>query len=1036
MFIADLHIHSRYSRATSSACEPIQLDYWARRKGLHLIASGDFTHRVYREQLRQSLLPAEEGVFVLDPQLRIKEAGVANDAILPRFVISGEISSIYKDKGKVRKVHNLICLPDFESAEKLSQSLEGLGCNLHSDGRPIIGLSSHDLLELTLAANDQALFIPAHIWTPHFSLFGAYSGYDAIEECFGDLTPNIYALETGLSSDPQMNHRLSSLDDYALVSNSDAHSPAKLAREANIFNCELSYPNLFQALKIKHSPDFWGTLEFFPEEGKYHWDGHRECKYSGDPAAIIAHDNICPICGKKVTLGVSHRVEELADRPADYQAVNARPDQKLVPLMEAIAACMEMTTAAKKVQHQYEKLLGSIGAELFILREAPLAQIEQESSSLIAEGISRLRQGQIKLIPGYDGEFGKVTIFSKEEINELKGQSSLFDMAAYPYQEQTIPDLMAATVTAGENPDELRKNSKQTADLADGLNQKQWQAAKSAARDIVVIAGPGTGKTKTLVERIIHLLEQGTPAEKIIAVTFTVKAARELKQRISNRINDPKKVKSMHIGTFHALARQMLKADNQEKILINQYSAQILAQEIIDKFQLKLTPAKLLRMISAEKNMLKKELSKEIYQAYQQKLAAYQAQDFDDLLTNALVLAKSNPQLTQGAHLLLDEFQDINDLQYQLLEAWNKTAVSLFLIGDPDQSIYGFRGAKASVISGFLQDHPHAQKITLTDNYRSTKDILACAASLFADDSAHIQAKRDLSLPVLRVDAQSPLSEGIFIAREIERLIGGIDMITAHQHKDNSQNSISPADIAVVYRTHKQAEHIAYCLETAGIPYTISGREDYLADEQIQLCLAFFRLLKDPHDQLARMNCQKKIDQKKLSLLEENFMEIVNQAKPLDLIEEWIDKNYLSGNPAMEKLKNSALLYPSIGEFLDSILLGEESDIIRNSSQAIMDSVSLMTLHAAKGLEFPVVFIAGIKEGLLPFHGTDSEDDFEEEKRLFYVGMTRAKDQLFLLGGPPESSLLTKIPADLFKSLAADKPRGPRSTQMSLFEEK
>ncbi|MEA5004129.1 MAG: endonuclease Q family protein, partial [Christensenella sp.] len=285
MFIADLHIHSKYSRATSKECVPEYLDLWARRKGIDLLGTGDFTHPAWREELKEKFIPAEEGLYRLKHDYRIAET-VGGDAS-PRFVVSGEISSIYKKNGRVRKVHNVILLPSVEKAEALSKHLELIG-NLHSDGRPILGLDSHNLLEITLDICPEAIFIPAHIWTPHFSLFGAYSGFDTIEECFEDLTPYIHALETGLSSDPPMNWRLSALDRFTMVSNSDAHSPANLAREANIFNTELSYPSVARALANRDTDEFYGTLEFFPEEGKYHNDGHRNCKVCFTPEETIA----------------------------------------------------------------------------------------------------------------------------------------------------------------------------------------------------------------------------------------------------------------------------------------------------------------------------------------------------------------------------------------------------------------------------------------------------------------------------------------------------------------------------------------------------------------------------------------------------------------------------------------------------------------------------------------------------------------------------------------------------------------------------
>lgn len=366
MFIADLHIHSRFSRATSRDGDAPHLDWWARRKGIGLVGTGDFTHPAWRAELHEQLEPAGEGVYTLKAEYRLPDAQ-PGDA--PRFVVTGEISSIYKRHGRTRKVHNVILLPSLEAADELAARLEAIG-NIRSDGRPILGLDSRDLLELTLDACPDAEFIPAHIWTPHFSMFGAFSGFDTMEECFDDLTPHIHAVETGLSSDPPMNWRVSALDGLTLVSNSDAHSPSKLGREANLIEGERDYPALMRA--IRTGEGFAGTIEFFPEEGKYHLDGHRNCGVCLTPAETAARGGLCPVCGKKLTIGVEHRVEELADRPAGFRPADAKPFESLAPLPEAIAASTGVSPAAKKTVQLYEKMLAELGDEFTILRQTPI----------------------------------------------------------------------------------------------------------------------------------------------------------------------------------------------------------------------------------------------------------------------------------------------------------------------------------------------------------------------------------------------------------------------------------------------------------------------------------------------------------------------------------------------------------------------------------------------------------------------------------------------------------------------------------------
>lgn len=402
--IADLHIHSRYSMATSKDGTPENLELWARKKGISILGTGDFTHEKWREELKDSMVSAEDGFYKLKDEKRLPEAERMKDQTV-RFVVSGEISCIYKKNGKTRKAHHLILLPGLEEAEKMANKLEKIG-NIHSDGRPILGLDSRDLLEIMLEASPEGIFIPAHIWTPHFSVLGAKSGFDSLEECFEDLTPYIHALETGLSSDPPMNWRISSLDQYQLVSNSDAHSPSKIGREANLLDIELSYEGLSRALC--RGEGLLGTVEFFPEEGKYHYDGHRKCEVCLTPEEAEKMGNICPVCGKKLTMGVEHRVEQLADRKYGYRKENAKEFESLVPLAEVIASCMGYSSGSKKVQSCYENMLEKLGPEFEILRRVPAEDIKAVFDENVAAAIEGIRQKKVKKIPGFDGKYGKI----------------------------------------------------------------------------------------------------------------------------------------------------------------------------------------------------------------------------------------------------------------------------------------------------------------------------------------------------------------------------------------------------------------------------------------------------------------------------------------------------------------------------------------------------------------------------------------------------------------------------------------------------
>lgn len=421
-FIADLHIHSRYSRATSRGMSPEAVSKWSQLKGISVIGTGDFTHPAWVMELREKLEPAGNGLFRLKKKFRpdgIPDSCRANVF----FLLSAEISCIYSKNEKLRKIHSIILAPDFESVLKINNRLSKIG-NLSADGRPILGMDAKRLLKIVVDSSTDAMLVPAHAWTPHFSIFGSASGFDSLEECFEDLTPNIHAIETGLSSDPKMNWRLSALDRITLISNSDAHSAAKIGREANIFDAEVSYESIIKAIKNKKG--FAGTIEFFPEEGKYHFDGHRTCDVSLSPAETKKHNYLCPVCKKKVTVGVMHRVEELADRKEGFKPSGSPGFCSIVPLPEVIAETLKVGAGSKKVNNEYFKLLEKLGNEFNILMEAPLRDIAEAGSSLLGEAISRMRAGDVRIEPGFDGEYGKVKIFEAVEQRARKGQEMLF----------------------------------------------------------------------------------------------------------------------------------------------------------------------------------------------------------------------------------------------------------------------------------------------------------------------------------------------------------------------------------------------------------------------------------------------------------------------------------------------------------------------------------------------------------------------------------------------------------------------------------
>jgi uncharacterized protein (TIGR00375 family) len=428
-FIADLHIHSKFSRATSRDMTLDNIAHWAKIKGLSLVASGDFTHPEWFFLIKEKLEPQGNGFFRLKNILSPANGYLKGMSCQPdevHFVLSTEISFIYSKKGRVRKVHLLLLAPDFESVEKINNRLSGLG-NLRSDGRPILGLDAKHFVRLVAELCPRCVVIPSHIWTPWFSLFGSNSGFDTIEECFEEMTPFIFALETGLSSDPPMNWRLSALDRYALVSNSDAHSPSRLGREANVFDADFSFRGLVDALRSRDPDKFLNTVEFFPEEGKYHYDGHRKCDVLFSPRESLLHKGICPKCGKKLTIGVMHRVEELADREVGTRPPLKIPYQSLIPLNEIIAEAIEKTSECQSVWDIYFRLVREFGDEHRVLTEIPVPELVRFQPERIGQGIDRMRRGAVKIVPGHDGDYGKISLF-EEELPEEKsgGQLALF----------------------------------------------------------------------------------------------------------------------------------------------------------------------------------------------------------------------------------------------------------------------------------------------------------------------------------------------------------------------------------------------------------------------------------------------------------------------------------------------------------------------------------------------------------------------------------------------------------------------------------
>ncbi|HYQ67791.1 UvrD-helicase domain-containing protein [Actinophytocola sp.] len=1044
-FHADLHIHSKYSRACSRDCDLEHLTWWARRKGVTLVGTGDFTHPAWFEHLRENLVPAEPGVFRLREDLDAEIArrlppNLAGRAV--RFMLSVEISTIYKRGEKTRKVHHLVYLPDFDSVATFNAKLGRIG-NLGSDGRPILGLDSRDLLEITLESSEHGYLVPAHLWTPWFAVLGSKSGFDAVEDCYADLADHIFAVETGLSSDPAMNWRVSSLDRYRLVSNSDAHSPPILGRESTVFDTELDYFAVRSALET--GDGLAGTVEFFPEEGKYHVDGHRKCGVRLDPEETRALGGVCPACGKPVTVGVLSRVEELADRPDGHRPDGAPEFHNLVPLPEIMSEIVGTGPKSKKVLAEIDKLTATFGPELSILAEVPPAEFER-GWPLLAEAVTRLRRGEVIRDAGYDGEYGEIRLFEPGELvsrrlvaapdlfaglfdeppvpDELVAEPGLFDdvpeLAARPAPPEPEPEPVVAPEPEPEPapaepfdgpglfddlPESVFHSPAAAGSVLDGLDPDQRAAAGSGPGPLLIIAGPGTGKTRTLTHRIAHLVrEREVPPEQCLAITFTRRAAEEMAERLAVLV--PEQAPALTVATFHSLGVRILREQHANVGLsadfgiADQTTQLVIAEEIAG---------------AEARGLLAARRGGESDHAVEQYLKALRQRDlvdFDDLVNLPLALFEADPALAARYReryrwIWVDEYQDVDDRQYRLLRQLAPPAGNLTAIGDPDQAIYRFRGADVGFFLRFAEDFPTARTVTLTRNYRSSAHILAAAVSMIAPTT--LVRDRELLPMTDHGDAlvgvhhaASERAEAEFVAHTIDRLLGGgafhsFDSGRVESHSD--ARGLGFADFAVLYRTDRQARVVMEALGQAGWPCQ-KRSHDRLADRPgVERLVAELPYVRGP--------IRDRLHTAARNLADDELYPAVELLTPL-----------------AERCGDD------LERFLTELSLGVEVD----TWDPRADRISLLTLHASKGLEFPVVFVVGCADGLLPLRwpGTKpTEEELTEERRLLFVGMTRAQRHLYLSHAGDPSPFLATV--DSTERVGDRQKRRPRDAQLRLL---
>ncbi|OQY17405.1 MAG: hypothetical protein B6I32_00890 [Desulfobacterium sp. 4572_20] len=1070
-FIADLHIHSHYSIATSGSLIPENLDLWARRKGIQVIGTGDIVHPGWCQEIKEKMVPAEDGLYKLKDEYRItKDCLIPSSSQPVRFILSGEISNIYKKNGRVRKVHNLILYSSFDAVKKIQSRLEALG-NISSDGRPILGLPSRDLLEIALEAGDGTVFIPAHIWTPWFSVLGAKSGYDTMEECFGDLTENIFAVETGLSSDPSMNWLCSFLDRYTLVSNSDAHSPEKLGREANLFDAELSYPGIISAMKGDNTNRFLGTIEFFPQEGKYHLDGHRKCGICWTPQETIKHKGICPVCGKKVTVGVLNRVMQLADRADPALRDDKKPFSSLTPLKNLIAEIKGVGANSKAVNKEYEELLGKGGSEFSILLDLPFEQIKEIGDEVLAEGIRRLRNGEVFIEEGYDGKFGRIKVFSLGEVQSLSSQISLFDQS-YEKPDKTrisVEDLHIRVDKKRPEVD-LKESERQFHETTYGItmNSIQKEAVNHYKGPCLILAGPGTGKTLTLTMRIMRLITSwGVDPKNILAITFTNKAAEEVKKRIRDGLDDKSILKKVTVSTFHSFGLSLLKEHahhfgrspgfaifgNEEKAYIFTSSLGVKRRDI-DGVAEQIRLAK--NRMHTPSELENGELAS-LYAAYEDRLKKENAFDIDDLVVCPVRLLRDSSntrEIVQERYpwVCIDEYQDINFAQYSLIRLLVPQENSnIFAIGDPDQAIYGFRGADNTFIKQFKDDYPCATIYGLTTSYRCSKTILEASGQVVRPrEGGNLLEGIEAGVSIDIRECSTEKSEAEFVARTIEKFMGGVRFFSFDsQITDGSEESeaISFSDFAVLFRLSRMVPDIIKAMNDHGIPYQLVGEEPFFKQEPVKTVVDVLRLIMMPSHSVLHQ----RLKEKHIRGLSESSLLKIKRNKNIHSIEEYFSEIItlffpdimVSHQDAIERLFSLSKEYGSdISSFLSLLQLGSPSDTYNPSTE----QVALMTIHAAKGLEFFHVFIIGCEDGILPYTLFSKDtSDIEEERRLLYVGMTRAKQTLFLSHAKkrnlfgnsfhlPISPFLKNIKEELIKRGRAEKGKKKKQDkQLSLF---
>ena len=1067
-FVADLHIHSHFSIATSRKLIPEYLDHHARLKGIRLVGTGDATHPGWVDELEEKLDPVEGGLYRLKPGLGpgLPLPGAVESEKPPLFLVTAEISTIYKWDDRIRKVHHLILLSGIQSARSLQRALSARGANITSDGRPILGMDSRDLLEIVLEADRRAMFIPAHIWTPWFSALGSRSGFDSIRDCYRDLSDQIHAVETGLSTDPPMHWICSHLDEYTLISNSDAHSPDKLGRNAFLLDTPMDFDSITRTIREGDPRQFKGTIDLFPQEGKYHFDGHRKCGIRWNPLETLEHDGICSCCGRPITEGVLNRVAQLADRDDPLERPHRHPFHSIIPLREILAELSGTGPTSRKVEAFLHEVMTALGSELNILLHHPTGKIHDAGFPELAEAITRMRDRQVIVEEGFDGQFGKVRVFADNETRQTA--PTLFSQSANSHDKPPGRPLLSFSIQAFRNRTALRMvvspvaSNLQVATGSGELNPSQQRAVQHGPGPALVLAGPGTGKTRVLTERILHLIrkKEVCPTE-ILAITFARRAAESMGRRLREAGDAGEDLSGVTTVTFHGLGDRLLREfprvagrtpeftllDPEDRrwllehrLGLEKKDAALCAAAIHDAKMDPLGDPSAMGESAAEYSAL---------------LERMDALDLEDLLFLLLKTWKEDDSILRQCReryqwVLVDEYQDVNPLQYELI----RTLVpgpggNLMVIGDPHQAIYGFRGADVRFIQSYQADFPGAVVYDLDHSYRCTDHILKASAQVVRDDPRAVafQSGKAKGMKIHVSEHRSERSEAEFIARVIEEMSGGLRFFSMDSKiSDGTQAGIisSLADFAVLCRTRRLMTPLRKAFQDHTIPFQEIGNTPFYREEPARSVLDLLHLALDPGAELPRERLSAKPAFKRVTTEHLNEAASLEPARALGILwDRWV------GEKAGHESKRERLLNLASGwkgnsrDFLLHLSRGRGEDTFRPD----LEAVALMTLHASKGLEFPVVFVPALEERIMPFQlYPDRIADPEEERRLLYVAMTRAREHLYLSHARKrtlDGRVHTQSPSPFLKSVQRNLaqwrqpdpvPMDTEPSQLKLFE--